>query len=43
MGKEQIKRVFHARDSLRDTIRVAYLSNYSMEIGKMMTAGVDVG
>jgi starch phosphorylase len=42
MGKEQIKRVFHARDSLRDTIRVAYLSNYNMEIGKMMTAGVDV-
>lgn len=41
-GKEQIQRVFHARDLLRDKIKVAYLPNYSMEIGKMMTAGVDV-
>ena len=41
-GKEQIQRVFRARDQLRDRIRIAYLENYSMEIGKMMTAGVDV-
>ena len=41
-GKEQIQRVLHARDLLRDKIKVAYLTNYSMEIGKMMTAGVDV-
>ena len=41
-GKEQIPRIFHARDLLRDKIKIAYLSNYSMEIGKMMTAGVDV-
>jgi starch phosphorylase len=41
-GKEQIRRIFHARDLLRDKIKIAYLSNYSMEIGKMMTAGVDV-
>lgn len=41
-GKEQIQRVFRARDKLRDKIKVAYLENYSMEIGKMMTAGVDV-
>jgi starch phosphorylase len=41
-GKEQIQRVFHARDLLRDKIKIAYLQNYSMEIGKMMTAGVDV-
>ncbi len=41
-GKEQIQRVFRARDQLRDKIRIAYLENYSMEIGKMMTAGVDV-
>jgi starch phosphorylase len=41
-GKEQIQRVFHAREQLHEKIKVAYLENYSMEIGKMMTAGVDV-
>ncbi len=41
-GKEQIQKIFRARDSLRDQIKVAYLANYSMEIGKLMTAGVDV-
>ena len=41
-GKEQIQRVFRARDLLRDRIKIAYLENYSMEIGKLMTAGVDV-
>jgi starch phosphorylase len=41
-GKEQIQHVFRARDLLRDKIKIAYLTNYSMEIGKMMTAGVDV-
>jgi starch phosphorylase len=41
-GKEQIQKVFHARDRLRDKIKISYLQNYSMEIGKMMTAGVDV-
>jgi glycogen phosphorylase len=41
-GKEQIQKIFRARDQLRDQIRIAYLENYSMEIGKMMTAGVDV-
>jgi glycogen phosphorylase len=42
-GKEQIQRVFHARELLRDKIKIAYLTNYSMEIGKLMTGGVDVG
>jgi starch phosphorylase len=41
-GKEQIRHVFRAREQLRDKIKVAYLENYSMEIGKMMTAGVDI-
>ena len=41
-GKEQIRKVFHARYRLRDKIKIAYLQNYSMEIGKMMTAGVDL-
>ncbi len=41
-GKEQIRKVFSARDLLRDKIKIAYLQNYSMEIGKIMTAGVDI-
>ncbi|HEX9661117.1 MAG TPA: alpha-glucan family phosphorylase [Candidatus Binatia bacterium] len=41
-GKEQIQRVFRARDLLLGRIKIAYLENYSMGIGKMMTAGVDV-
>ncbi|HEX5022426.1 MAG TPA: alpha-glucan family phosphorylase, partial [Candidatus Binatia bacterium] len=41
-GKEEIQKVYRARDQLRDKIRIAYLENYSMDIGKMMTAGVDV-
>ena len=41
-GKEQIERIFRARDLLRDKIKIAYLTNYSMEIGKMMTAGIDL-
>jgi starch phosphorylase len=41
-GKEQIQRVFRARDQLRDKIKIAYVENYSMGIGKMMTAGVDI-
>ncbi len=41
-GKEQIQKVFRARERLHDKIKIAYLQNYSMEIGKIMTAGVDV-
>jgi len=41
-GKEQIQKVFRARELLRDKIKIAYLQNYSMAIGKIMTAGVDI-
>ena len=41
-GKEQIRKIFSAREQLRDKIKVAYLENYSMEIGKLMTSGVDL-
>jgi starch phosphorylase len=41
-GKEQIQQVFRARDLLLGRIKIAYLENYSMGIGKMMTAGVDL-
>jgi len=41
-GKEQIQKIFQARELLRDKIKIAYLENYSMETGKLMTAGVDL-
>jgi starch phosphorylase len=41
-GKEQIQSVFRAREALRDRVKIAYLENYSMEIGKLMTGGVDI-
>jgi starch phosphorylase len=41
-GKELIARIFQAKESLRDSVKIAYLENYNMELGKMMTAGVDV-
>jgi starch phosphorylase len=41
-GKEQIQRIFRAKESLRQNIKIAYLENYSMELGRMITSGVDV-
>lgn len=41
-GKELIKRIFQAKAQLRNDIKVAYLANYDMELGKLMTSGVDV-
>jgi starch phosphorylase len=41
-GKEIIQRIFAARDSLRGRVNVVYLQNYDLELGKLMTAGVDV-
>ena len=41
-GKEIIKRIIHAKESLKANIKIAYLENYDMEIGKLITSGVDV-
>jgi starch phosphorylase len=41
-GKETIQRIYQARDALRDVIRIAYLENYDMALGKLITAGVDM-
>ena len=41
-GKEVIQRIYRAKEALRANIKIAYLENYNMEIGKLMTAGVDV-
>jgi starch phosphorylase len=41
-GKELIKRIFQAKERLKDNIRIAYIENYDMELGKMITSGVDL-
>ncbi len=41
-GKELIKRIFQAKHELRHDIQVAYLENYNMTLGAMITSGVDL-
>lgn len=41
-GKELIRRIFQAKESLSKDIKITYLENYSIELGKMMTSGVDI-
>jgi len=41
-GKALIRRVFEARSRLRKRVAVAYLSNYDMELGALLTAGSDL-
>ena len=41
-GKELIKRIYAAAHELRGSVHVAYLPNYDMSIGRLMTSGVDV-
>ena len=40
-GKELIQRIVQAANELRPAIRVAYLENYDIELGGMITSGVD--
>jgi glycogen phosphorylase len=41
-GKELIQRIFASRNALRKEIRIAYLSNYDMDMARFVTAGSDV-
>ncbi|MBI2539116.1 MAG: alpha-glucan family phosphorylase, partial [Deltaproteobacteria bacterium] len=41
-GKELIQRIFQLKEALRKNIKVAYLENYDMELGKLITSGVDL-
>ena len=41
-GKDLIRRVFHFARQLKDQISIAYLENYDMELGKLLTSGVDL-
>ena len=41
-GKEIIKRIFHAKESLKADIKIAYLEDCDLETGKLITSGVDL-
>jgi starch phosphorylase len=41
-AKELIQNVFQAKQALRGQIRIAYLENYDMELGRLVTSGVDL-
>ncbi len=41
-GKEFVQRIHQARAALKPEIKMAYLVNYDWELGRLMTAGVDL-
>ncbi|MBI4640693.1 MAG: alpha-glucan family phosphorylase [Candidatus Tectomicrobia bacterium] len=41
-GKELIRRIYQVKEILKREIKIAYLENYDMELGKMITSGVDL-
>ena len=41
-GKEIIRRIFEAAAALAKDMRVVYLENYDMALGKLLCAGVDI-
>ena len=42
LGKETIKRIFDTMKTMHGKVKIAYIHNYDITIGKMMTAGVDL-
>jgi starch phosphorylase len=41
-GKKTIKRIFDTIKSIDNSIKIAFIHNYNMTIGKLITAGVDL-
>ena len=41
-GKELIRKIFQVREAVGRDIPIAYLVDYDMEVGRLMTAGADV-
>jgi starch phosphorylase len=41
-GKELIRKIFALKQQLRDPVRLAYLEEYDMELGRLLTAGSDL-
>ena len=41
-GKEVIRHIFEASAALASAVRVVYLENYDMDLGKLLCSGVDI-
>lgn len=41
-GKEEIKHVLDLRETLRPDVKIVFLENYDMAMGRLLTGGVDV-
>jgi len=41
-GKDLIKKIFYVSQQLKQFIKTAYLEHYDMELGKLITSGVDL-
>jgi starch phosphorylase len=41
-GKALIERIFHWEKTLKPEVKIAYLANYDLELGALLTAGVDL-
>ncbi len=41
-GKKLIQHIFAIKEELKDDVPIAYLPNYNMELGRLITSGVDV-
>ena len=41
-GKEVIRNIFNGMTALQKEVKIAYLENYDINLGKMLTSGVDV-
>ena len=41
-GKASIRNIYSIMKSINDNVKIAFIQNYDMLIGKMMTAGVDL-
>lgn len=41
-GKALIKRIFESEKLIADKVKITYLENYDMDLGKLITSGVDL-
>jgi len=41
-GKDSIKNIFHVKNTINNNVKIAFIHNYDIKIGKMMVSGVDL-
>lgn len=41
-GKDLIEKIFRYREQLRDVIKIAYVEDYDLNLGRLMTSGADL-